>query len=67
MRPRCQLPRKAGRSVTERAILGKPVAKRQAARQELSLPLVTDLGTCLRGQRAAWRATTRSQRRATIC
>jgi len=37
----------------ERAILGKPAAERQAARQELSLPLATDLGTWLRRQRAA--------------
>jgi transposase len=37
----------------ERAILGNPAVERQAARQKLSLPLVTDLDTWLRGQRAA--------------
>lgn len=37
----------------KRAILGKPAVERHAVRQELSLPLVADLGTWLRGQRAA--------------
>lgn len=37
----------------EHAIFGKTAAERQAARQELSLSLATDLGTWLRRQRGA--------------
>ena len=51
----------------ERAINGTPIAERLAARQEIAMPLVTDLSNGCAHSVPHSRATTRSRAQSTIC